>query len=62
LAKSKFNRTTPELRNNILQFYSDLSASALANDTKISSVDVLALLDQLKAATLVPGGAADAEW
>ena len=58
LAKSKFDRTTPELRGNILQFYSDVSASAPTKDDKISSVDVLAWLDQLRAASLVPGAEA----
>ena len=58
LAKSKFDHTTPELRSNILQFYSDVSASVPAKETKISSADVLAWLDQLRAATLVPDAAA----
>ena len=58
LAKSKFDRTTPELRGNILQFYSDVSASAPTKDDKISSADVLAWLDQLRAASLVPGAEA----
>src|SRR5271166_4826290 len=56
LAKSKFDRTTPELRDNILQFYSDLSAvaSIQTKDEKDSSARLIALLDQLKAATLLP--------
>ena len=54
LAKSKFDQTTPELRDNILQFYSDVSASIQTKDDKVRSASVLALLDQLKAATPVP--------
>ncbi len=55
LAKSKFDRTTPELRNNILQFYSDVSAMASiqTKDDKDYSARLLELLDQLEAATLV---------
>ncbi len=56
LAKSKFDRTTPELRDNILQFYSDVPAVApiRTKNDKDSSARLLELLDQLKAATLVP--------
>jgi hypothetical protein len=56
LAKSKFDRTTPELRDNILQFYSDVPAvaSIQTKSDKDSSARLLELLDQLKAATLVP--------
>ncbi|MGB7556441.1 MAG: zinc dependent phospholipase C family protein [Candidatus Korobacteraceae bacterium] len=54
LAKSKFDHTTPELRDNILQFYSDLSTSTPTTDDKVRSASVLALLDQLRAATPVP--------
>src|SRR5271166_6399840 len=56
LAKSKFDHTTPELRSNILEFYSDLSAvaSIQTKDEKDSSARLIALLDQLKAATLLP--------
>jgi hypothetical protein len=54
LAKSKFGYTTPELRDNILQFYSDVSASIPTKDDKVQSTSVLALLDQLRAATPVP--------
>jgi hypothetical protein len=63
LAKSKFEHTTPELRDNVLQFYSDASASMATNDGKDSPASTLALLgllDQLRAAVLVPGGAAAA--
>jgi hypothetical protein len=54
LAKSKFDHTTPELRDNILQFYSDVSASIPTKDDKVRSTSVPALLDQLRAATPVP--------
>ena len=56
LAKSKFDRTTPELRDNILQFYSDVPAAASirTKNDKDSSAKLLELLDQLKAATLIP--------
>jgi Zinc dependent phospholipase C len=58
LAKSKFEHTTPELRNNVLEFYSDASASMLTNDDKGASASTLGLLDQLRTAILGPGGAA----
>ena len=61
LAKSKFDHTTPELRNNILGFYSDFSASAASTATKddrASWADVLAWLDQLRAVSLVPSAEA----
>ena len=51
LVDHKFDKTTPELRDNILDFYSDLSASY---DTKREAddwKDVLKDLDQLKAMT-----------
>jgi Zinc dependent phospholipase C len=54
LAKSKFDHTTPELRSNILQFYSDDSPSIQTKDDKIPSADVLDWLDQLRVAKLVP--------
>ncbi len=54
LAKSKFDHTTPELRDNVLQFYSDVSASIQTKDHKVRSTSVPALLDQLRAATPVP--------
>ncbi|MDR3747076.1 MAG: zinc dependent phospholipase C family protein [Acidobacteriota bacterium] len=52
LAKSKFDHTTPELRDNVLQFYSDVSAWSQTKDDKVSSASVLAWLNQLRAATL----------
>ena len=54
LADGKFDHTTPELRDNILQFYSDVPASIQTKDEKVRSTKVLALLDQLRAATPVP--------
>jgi len=54
LAKSKFDLTTPELRDNILEFYSGVSASIQTKDADVRSTSLLALLDQLRAATPVP--------
>src|SRR5580658_4832896 len=54
LAERKFDRTSPELRDNILQFYSDDSA---AIDTKKDPVRwrrVVTSLEQLKSDTPVP--------
>ena len=58
LAKSKFDQTTPELRDNVLQFYSDVPASIQTKGDKARSASVLALLDQLRAVT--PVASADA--
>jgi len=57
-AQSKFERTATELRDNVLQFYSGVSASTPTESEKGLSASTLSLLDQLKAAILVPGGAA----
>jgi hypothetical protein len=57
LSASKFNLTSPQLRGNILAFYSDL---ALPIETKKNASrwqQVLADLDQLKPAPLPPPGA-----
>ena len=57
LSERKFDRTSPELRQNILDFYGDLSAPI---DTKKDSAAwqaVLTSLDQLKTLTLVPASA-----
>ena len=57
LSERKFDRTSPELREDILNFYGDLSAPI---DTKKDSAGwqaVLTSLDQLKALTLVPASA-----
>jgi hypothetical protein len=60
LAKSKFDQTTPGLRDNILQFYSDTSAPASipTKDARARSTSVFALLNQLRAATPVPSAEA----
>src|ERR1035437_3461648 len=58
LAKSKFDHTTPELRDNVLQFYSDAPASIQTKDDKARSTAVLAWLDQLRAVTPVPSAEA----
>jgi uncharacterized protein (DUF433 family) len=54
LASRKFDRTTPELRANILDFYSDLSASIKTKKDQDDWKDVLAQLEQLKSATPTP--------
>src|SRR5438270_328386 len=54
LADRKFDRTTPDLRDNILDFYSDLSASIKTKKDQADWKEVLAQLEQLKSATPVP--------
>ena len=54
LADRKFDRTTPELRDNILDFYSDLTASIKTKKDQADWKEVLAQLEQLKSATPVP--------
>jgi len=54
LAKSKFEHTTPELRDNILSFYSDPSAPIEANKDDIRWKSVQTSLDELKAMAPVP--------
>ncbi len=54
LAKSKFDHTTPDLRDNILEFYAGVSASTQTKDADVLSSSMLALLDRLRAATPVP--------
>ena len=49
LAKSKFDHTTPELRENILSFYSDLSAPTEAKKDEDRWKSVQTSLDELKA-------------
>jgi hypothetical protein len=54
LAAKKFDRTSPQLRDNILNFYSDLS---LPQETKKNAArwqNVLSSLEQLKLATPAP--------
>ena len=48
LSGRKFDGTSPELRDNILQFYSDLSASIATKNDKVRWQGVLTALDQLK--------------
>jgi hypothetical protein len=48
LADRKFDRTSPELRDNILQFYSDLSASIATKNDQVRWQGVLTALGQLK--------------
>jgi hypothetical protein len=54
LAERKFDRTTPELRDNILQFYSDLSLPIETKKDQVRWQGVLTELEQLKAVTPVP--------
>jgi hypothetical protein len=51
LSDRKFDRTSPELRANILEFYSDLSAPIETKKDDVRWQSVLKSLDQLKAAT-----------
>jgi hypothetical protein len=55
LADSKFDSTTPALRDNILQFYSGASASAPTRNDPARSAHVLASLDQLRTAAAAAG-------
>jgi Zinc dependent phospholipase C len=54
LTSRKFDRTTPELRDNILDFYSDLSASINTKKEQDDWKRVLTELGQLKSMTPVP--------
>jgi hypothetical protein len=54
LAKGKFDRTTADLRADILRFYSDLSIPIETKKDKVRWQDVLTELDQLKAGTPDP--------
>jgi hypothetical protein len=51
LSKRKFDRTSPELRDNILQFYSDLSLPIETKKDQVRWQGVLTSLDQLKLVT-----------
>ncbi len=53
LSDRKFDLTSPELRDNILQFYSDPSAAITTKTDPVRWQSVLTSLDQLKAATPV---------
>ncbi len=60
LSQRKFDRTLPELRDNIMGFYSDLSLAIETKKDQPRWQGVLAGLDQLKAVTPLPtvaGGA-----
>ncbi len=54
LSERKFNLTSPELRDNILQFYSDLSLPIETKKDRVRWQGVLTALDQLKSATPMP--------
>jgi uncharacterized protein (DUF2461 family) len=54
LSERKFDRTSPELRANILDFYSDLSAPIETKEDNVRWQSVLKSLAQLKALTPVP--------
>ena len=54
LSERKFDRTSPELRDNILQFYSDLSVPIDTKKDQVRWQGVLTALDQLKSVTPVP--------
>ncbi len=54
LSERKFDLTTPELRDDILHFYSDLSAPLETKKDKVRWQSVLTSLDQLKSVIQVP--------
>jgi hypothetical protein len=54
LSERKFDRTSPELRDNILQFYSDLSVPIETKKDQPRWQGVLTALDQLKSVAPVP--------
>src|SRR5258708_10241875 len=54
LSERKFALTTPELRDNILQFYSDLSLPIETKKDQVRWQGVLTGLEQLKASTPPP--------
>ena len=54
LSERKFDRTSPELRANILGFYSDLSAPIGTKKDQNDWKSVLNKLDQLKSMTPIP--------
>ena len=57
LSQRKFDRTSPELRANILDFYGDLSAPIETKKDSAGWQAVLTSLDQLKALTPIPASA-----
>jgi hypothetical protein len=54
LAERKFDRTTPELRDNILQFHSDLSLPIETKKDQVRWQGVVTELEQLKAMATAP--------
>jgi Zinc dependent phospholipase C len=54
LSERKFDRTSPELRDNILQFYSDPSAPIETKKDQTHWQGVLAALDQLRSVAPLP--------
>ena len=60
LSDRKFDRTSPELRDNILQFYSDLSVPIETKKDQVHWQGVLTALDQLKSMAPVPTVAGNA--
>jgi hypothetical protein len=54
LSERKFDRTSPELRANILDFYSDLSVAIATKKNQDDWKSVLSELDQLKSMTPIP--------
>ncbi len=54
LLERKFDRTSPQLRDNVLQFYADLSAPIETKKDQVRWQGVLTALDQLKSTALVP--------
>jgi hypothetical protein len=54
LSERKFNQTSPELRDNLLQFYSDLALPIETKKDQVRWQGVLTALDQLKAVTPEP--------
>jgi hypothetical protein len=54
LSERKFDLTSPELRENILQFYADLSVPIDTKKNQGRWEDVLTALDQLKSVTPAP--------
>src|ERR1700688_4322738 len=60
LSERKFNLTSPELRANILDFYSDLSAPINGKNDEVRWGALVAALDQLRLITPVPVVAAGA--
>ena len=54
LSERKFDQTSPELRDNILHFYSDLSLPIATKKDEVRWRGVLTELDQLKSVTPLP--------